>query len=198
LLRPSFGPGTSGITADQSLATNVIESMASNLVESSDKLVTLLAQQTDKNSENVLLLQIFAILIISILVLILYLVARMLQPIFALTQATSKVKNGNLDVSIKQKGSDELSSLSESFNSMLDSIRNYRKKQNELTKNLEQINEELKYKNQLKDQFINIAAHELRTPVQPILALTDSYLIQAYNYIVAYHLIIFEYCYIRI
>jgi nitrate/nitrite-specific signal transduction histidine kinase len=129
LLRPSFGLGTSGITADQSLATNVIESMASNLVESSDKLVTLLAQQTDKNSENVLLLQIFfAILIISILVLILYLVARMLQPIFALTQATSKVKNGNLDVSIKQKGSDELSSLSESFNSMLDSIRNYRKK----------------------------------------------------------------------
>ena len=77
------------------------------------------------------------------MVLILYLVARILRPIFALTQATSKVKKGDLDVSVKQKGTDELSILSESFNSMVDSIRGYSKKQNELTKYLEQVNEEL-------------------------------------------------------
>jgi nitrate/nitrite-specific signal transduction histidine kinase len=72
-------------------------------------LVTLLGQQTDKNTQNLMLLQIlFAILIIGIMVLILYLVKRMLRPIFALTQATSKVKKGNLDVSVKQKGNDEL------------------------------------------------------------------------------------------
>jgi signal transduction histidine kinase len=148
--------------------------MASDLIESSDKLVTLLGQQTDKNTQNLMLLQIlFAILIIDILIVILYLVARILRPIFALTQATSKVKNGNLDVSVKQKGCDELSSLSQSFNSMLDSIRNYSKKQNELTKHLEQVNEELKYKDQLKDEFINIAAHELRAPIQPIVSLSD-------------------------
>ena len=75
--------------------------MAFNLVESADKLVTLLGQQTDKNSQNLIFLQIlFAILIIGILVLILYFVARMLSPIFALTEATSKVKKGNLDVSV--------------------------------------------------------------------------------------------------
>jgi hypothetical protein len=44
---------------------------------------------------------------------------------------------------------------------MIDSIRNYSKKQNELTKHLEQVNDELKCKDQLKDEFINIAAHEL-------------------------------------
>jgi signal transduction histidine kinase len=161
-------------TTDQSLGRKPVESMASNLIDSSDKLVTLLGQQTDKNSQNLLLLQIlFAILIIGILVLILYLVERMLRPIFALTQATSKVKNGNLDVSVKQKGNDELSALSKSFNSMVDSIRDYSKKQNELTRHLEQVNEELKCKDQLKDEFINIAAHELRAPIQPILGLSE-------------------------
>ncbi|MFL6399421.1 MAG: HAMP domain-containing protein, partial [Nitrososphaeraceae archaeon] len=171
-------PSEAGISAtttkDQSLGRRVVESMASNLIESSDELVTLLGQQTDKNTQNLMLLQIlFAILIIGILIVILYLVARILRPIFALTQATSKVKNGNLDVSVKQKGNDELCTLSESFNSMVDSIRDYSKRQNELTKHLEQVNEELKCKDQLKDEFINIAAHELRAPIQPILGLSE-------------------------
>jgi signal transduction histidine kinase len=174
LALPSEARISATTTKDQSLDRRVVESMASNLIESSDELVTLLGQQTDKNTQNLMLLQIlFAILIIGILIVILYLVARILRPIFALTQATSKVKNGNLDVSVKQKGCDELSSLSQSFNSMLDSIRNYSKKQNELTKHLEQVNEELKYKDQLKDEFINIAAHELRAPIQPIIGLSE-------------------------
>jgi signal transduction histidine kinase len=159
---------------DRLLERKVAESTASNLIEPSDRLVTLLGQHMDKNTQNLMLLQIlFAILIIGIMVLILYLVARMLRPIFALSQAISKVKKGNLDVSVKQKGCDELSTLSQSFNSMVDSIRDYSKKQNELTKHLEEVNEELKYKDQLKDEFINIAAHELRAPIQPIIGLSE-------------------------
>jgi signal transduction histidine kinase len=166
---------SSSLTAiDRSLTEKDLESKALNLLSSSDKLVTQLGQQTDKNSENVLFLQIlFAMLIVGILVLILYLVARMLKPVFVLTQATSEVKKGNLDVSVEQKGSDELSVLSESFNSMVGSIRNSTIKQDELTKKLEVANEELKYKDRLKDEFINIAAHELKTPIQPILGLTE-------------------------
>ncbi len=161
-------------TTDQPPSIKEVESMASNLIESSDNLVTFLGQQTDKNTQNLLLLQIlFAILIIGILALILYLVRRILRPIFALTQATSKIKKGNLDVSVKQGGCDELSVLGQSFNSMVDSIRGYNKKQNELTKHLEELNEELKSRDQLKDEFINIAAHELRAPIQPILGLSE-------------------------
>ena len=172
-LLASSQTSTATIT-DKSIKREAVESMASNLIESSDKLVTVLGQQTDKNSQNLLLLQIlFAFLIIGILVLILYLVTRMLRPIFALTQATSKVKNGILDVSVKQKGSDELSILSECFNSMIDSIRDHNRRQTELTKQLEAANEELKQKDRLKDEFINVAAHELRTPIQPILGLSE-------------------------
>jgi len=165
---------SSATITDKSIKREAVESMASNLIESSDKLVTVLGQQTDKNSQNLLLLQIlFAFLIIGILVLILYIVVRMLRPIFALTQATSKVKDGILDVSVKQKGSDELSILSECFNSMIDSIRDHIRRQTELTKQLEAANEELKQKDRLKDEFINVAAHELRTPIQPILGLSE-------------------------
>ena len=165
---------TTKATTDQSLDGKVAEPMASNLIESSNRLVTILGQQTDKNTQNLMVLQIlFAILIIGILVLILYLVKRILKPISALTQATSKVKKGNLDVSVKQRGCDELSILGQSFNSMVDSIRKYSKKQNELTKHLEEVNEELKGKDQLKDEFINIAAHELRAPIQPIIGLSE-------------------------
>jgi signal transduction histidine kinase len=166
--------GATARTTDQSLARREVESMGSNLIESSDRLVTVLGQQTDKNTQNLMLLQIlFAILIIGIMVLILYLVARMLRPIFALTQATSKVKNGNLDVSVKQKGCDELSILSQLFDSMVQSIKNYITKQNQLTSELQKLNEQLEQKDQLKDEFINIAAHELRAPVQPIVGLSE-------------------------
>jgi signal transduction histidine kinase len=173
LLTLPQGSGAAAIT-DRTVIRKTVESMASKLIESSDKLVTLLGQQTDKNTRNLMLLQIlFAILIIGIMVLILYFVKRMLRPIFALTEATSKVKNGNLDASVKQNGNDELSILTECFNSMIVTIRDDIKRQNQLTKQLESANEELKQKDRLKDEFISIAAHELRAPIQPILGLTE-------------------------
>jgi nitrogen fixation/metabolism regulation signal transduction histidine kinase len=98
---------------------------------------------------------------------------RIIQPIFALTVATSKVTRGNLDVSVKSIGYDGLSVLSNSFNSMVKSLKNHIKKQNELTKDLEKAKEELKHQDQLKDEFINVAARELRTPIQPILGLSE-------------------------
>ena len=106
LALPSEARATT-ITTGQPAGSKEVESMASNLIESSDNLVTVLGHQTDKNTQNLMLLQIlFAILIIGILVVILYLVARMLRPIFALTQAISRVKK--VDVSVKQKGCNEL------------------------------------------------------------------------------------------
>jgi signal transduction histidine kinase len=149
-------------------------SLAPNLINSSDRLVTQLANDAAIDSRNLILLEIFlAIVNIGVVLLILYFVKKILKPIDELTSATSEVKKGNLEVSVQHKGNDELSLLSESFNSMVQSIKNHIKKQNQLTSELKELNEQLKYKDQLKDQFINIAAHELRTPIQPILGLTE-------------------------
>jgi signal transduction histidine kinase len=41
------------------------------------------------------------------------------------------------------------------------------------TKELEESNEQLKAQDKMQTEFINIAAHELRTPIQPILSLSD-------------------------
>ncbi|HZD83747.1 MAG TPA: ATP-binding protein [Nitrososphaeraceae archaeon] len=164
---------TTTTTIDQS-AKSELESMALGLVNSSDTLVAQLGEHAAKNSQNLMLLQIlFGILNIGILILILYLVIKIIRPIYAMTYATSEIKKGNLDVSIKCKGNDELSVLGESFNSMVDSIKNYVKTQNELTNKLKEANQQLKDKDRLKDEFINIAAHELRTPIQPILGLSQ-------------------------
>lgn len=79
----------------------------------------------------------FGILNIVILLLVLYFVARILKPIPALTQATSEIEKGNLNISVKQKGNDELSVLGQSFNSMVNSLARYKSRQNELTMHLE-------------------------------------------------------------
>jgi len=153
-----------------------LESLAAKLINSSDRLVIQLQDNTAVNSKNLLLLEIvFGIMNIGVILLIIYFVIKILKPIGALTHATSEIKKGNLDVSIDQlhKGNDELSILSESFNSMVQSIKNYITKQDQLTAELKTINEQLKHNDRLKDEFINIAAHELRAPIQPILGLSE-------------------------
>jgi signal transduction histidine kinase len=161
-------------TTGQGLTKKQLESMASDLISSSDRLVTQLGLQTDKNSQDFQILQIiFGAIIIGILVLILYLVARMLTPIFDLTRATTEIKKGDLEVSLKPRGHDELSVLTESFNSMVGSLKEFAKNREDLTRQLKAANEELKSKSQLKEDFINTAAHELRGPIQPILGLAE-------------------------
>ena len=146
------------------------------LVNSSNVLVTKLGEYAKDSSENSIFLQrLFAVLNIGVTsAFIFYIIRKLLKPIFALTTATVEVKRGNLNVLIKNKvQGDELSFLIDSFNSMITSIKNYIKKQNELQKELEKANEELKYRDQLKDEFINVAAHELKTPLQPIVGLCE-------------------------
>jgi signal transduction histidine kinase len=151
-----------------------LELMALTLIKSSDLLVTQLGEYAKINSQNLMLLQIlFGIFNIGVHALMLYLIVKILRPISALTHATSEIKKGNLDVSIRHTGNDELSVLSQSFNSMVNSIKNHIKKQNDLASELEKANEELKYKDKLKDEFINVASHELKSPIQPILGLAS-------------------------
>ena len=153
---------------------SAVETQAVSLVNSSDILAKELGEHAKESSQKSIYLQrVFAVLNIAVAAIVLYLVMNILKPIFALTAATSEVKKGNLEVLVRSKGKDELSVLSESFNSMVNSLRNYIKKQNELREQVEKANEELKHKDRLKDEFINVAAHELKGPIQPILGLSE-------------------------
>ena len=163
------------LTIDKNIKTT-LEVEALSLVNSSNILVTKLGEHAKNSSQNTIFLQqLFAFLNIGVTTaFILYIVRKILKPIFDLTNATTEVKRGNLNVTVKSKvNGDELSVLTESFNSMVTSLKNYIKKQNELKNEIEKANEELKHKDQLKDEFINVAAHELRNPIQPILGLSE-------------------------
>ena len=151
-----------------------LEATASNLIRSSDILVTALGSYADNNSQNLIMLQIFlAVLNIGILVLILYLVSRILKPISELTQGTREIRKGKLSYHVEHKSDDELGELTDSFNSMINSIRSYIEEQRRLSDELKTANEEIQQRERMKDEFINVAAHEMRTPVQPILGLSE-------------------------
>ena len=133
----------------QALQTT-IETSGSSLLNSSNVLVTELGEYARVGSQNSMILQgIFVVLNIAVAAVVLYLVLRILRPIFDLTSATSEVSKGNLDISVKSTGNDELSILSNSFNSMVKSLKSYVKELKALTKQLKDANEQLRYRDKL-------------------------------------------------
>ena len=112
---------------------------------------------------------IVAVIILSISSCLVFLFARSIsRPIIKLRDVTNDVSKGNLEtkVDIQKSGGDELVQLSSS-------LENMRKTILARTEEVLRVNEELKLKDRLKDEFINVAAHELRTPIQPILGLCE-------------------------
>ena len=159
------------------LTQSSLETEALSLVNSSNILVTKLGEYVRNNSENLLFNQrVFIILdIVVIAAFVLYLTRKILKPILSLTSAISEVNRDTLNVIAQSKGNnnnDELSLIGNSFNYMVNFIKNI-KKEDELIKELKKENEELKVHDKMQKEFINVAAHEIKTPIQPIIALSE-------------------------
>lgn len=121
-----------------------------------------------------------AIVLIASLVLAGYLtfmvITRIFSPVSELTRGTEQIMSGNLDLKLEVRTGDELEVLAERFNAMAAALRAERasleNKVHERTKALEAAQrKELERQTdvlKLKDEFLFVAAHELRTPVTSI------------------------------
>jgi signal transduction histidine kinase len=158
--------------------TSLLETEAVSLIDSSNLLVTKLSDYLKGNSESSLfILQINTILIVVVTVAFaFYLANKILRPIISLTSIIPEINGEKLNVITRQNKSNnnknELSLLSNTFNYLVNCIKNI-KTQDKLIRELEKTIKELKYKDQLKNDFINIAAHEIKTPIQPIISFAE-------------------------
>ncbi|TBR25294.1 MAG: sensor histidine kinase [Candidatus Nitrosotenuis sp.] len=95
---------------------------------------------------------------------------RISNPIVKLTKVSHDVSEGKLDVKIEDvKSKDEIGTLYRAFKEMMANLNFHITKIKDLNEELENANLDLKKKDKIKDEFIRVAAHELRTPIQPIL-----------------------------
>ena len=119
--------------------------------------ILVLAVPTDVAFKEVFQLQTEFIIIATIILVISVLAVAIFSNVVTdslvkLKNAAAEIAGGNFDVKVRTDNDDEIGELSRQFDKM---------------KN------ELKDRERLKDEFINIAAHELRSPLQPILSYNE-------------------------
>ena len=124
--------------------------------------------------------------IISIIVIIvgLFISTSISKRILKLKYAANEISKGNFDVDIREISArnDEIAELSSQFNIMKQYIVSTNIHLNRLvkerTRELEISNEQLKMQDKMQREFINIASHEMKTPIQAILSYSQ--LLQRY------------------
>jgi signal transduction histidine kinase len=132
---------------------------------------------------------------IGVGIIALYISRTISRPITKLRDAADKIARGNYEQEIMFKSSDEIGQLSHHFNDMrksiLKTITNLKDAELRLEQSLERnktdskiielqfselkiINEELVHKEKLKDEFLSMTSHELKTPLTPIMGWCDA------------------------
>ncbi|MCM3713839.1 HAMP domain-containing histidine kinase [Alkalihalobacillus oceani] len=84
------------------------------------------------------------------------------KPIIKLTEASSEIKKGNLDVDIHFNRQDEIGRLAENFNDMINKIRDQ-------ISTIERDRDQLKELNEQEKRFFDNITHELKTPLTSII-----------------------------
>jgi signal transduction histidine kinase len=110
---------------------------------------------------------IFLILFTALLIAALYFYLRnnISQPIKKLSDSAQRISGGDFDTRISLNSNDELGLLAENLNTMSTKLKsNYKTIQNEVKNKERELKRSKEFEMQ-KDNFMNIASHELKTPV---------------------------------
>ncbi len=135
-----------------------------------------------------LIITISILLLFSVLIFATYSIKTIVGPIKKLKEATEKLGQDDLNVSVNIRTGDELQSLAETFNLMTGNLRANRKKLREANKELESKSERLasanialhkgekmlRELNSTKDKFFAIIAKDLKNPLTSLLSITQS------------------------
>ena len=112
----------------------------------------------------------FAVLFLFIIILIIINVfeRQVLRPIEELAKMTKIIADGNMALRAEVINRDEIGRLAYNFNIMLDRLQSSHDLLNMTIGDLNQANEKLRKIDQMKSDFITVAAHQLRTPLTGI------------------------------
>jgi signal transduction histidine kinase len=160
--------------------TRYIEGVDWGLVAKIDKAEAFAALDNLRN------LTILTGVIVAALVVVasLFLGQSMSLPIRKLRDAAQNIARGNFGTKIEVNSSDEIGQLANQFENMKQSIQYTNQNLNQIVydrtnkleeanKQLALANEQLRLNEKAQKEFINVAAHELRTPIVPILGLSE-------------------------
>lgn len=162
--------------------------------------ITETKNRLNENVEDTMHAILFIAVFVSIfLIITCFLFARTLtNPIKELMEGVEKISSGDLDTEVDIKTKDEIGILSDGFNKMVKDLKKSREKVevysrsleekvkertselqesemelSEKVKELEKAQEELKTLDKMKSDFLEMAAHELRTPIVAIKIYTN-------------------------